>query len=314
MKKIFLENINKTSNSKSDKNDIFRSNDDFIIESGSVLNVAKSEVDDKLIASVAWLLKSKSGKLFTLSTNYIIEDVDDELFINNIPFNKESFAASKITDNMIINELPGFITDMEFSISDLKDPEEYNFSIEAFDISSKDDSNVTFYVNIELFSSFKFIDNYITDMVMNNYDMMNAILSAAYIPERKTEFFIVENVSRISSLSLIDKKTSSVAVVFEVDKKLENCLSEMVSLLVPFNLNNIKFSKSKFKGSNIKKIQDVYMTESGQYINIFTFTCKFKNIDTEYMCIKAKNKDQVSKLFILNKTNVNQLEEMIKAY
>ena len=65
---------------------------------------------------------------------------------------------------------------------------------------------------------------------------------------------------------------------------------------------------------NIDKLNNNFLKESDQYLQLFTEYARFSNIDKEYLVIKGENKDKDEKLFLLDSTLRIELESMINNF
>lgn len=280
--------------------------DDYIIETATPLSLSSNRINNETIVTLIWLCKAKSERIFTLGSSYFTDsEIEDEI-IKELPFHNDNiFISSKISSNITMSALPNYICNMEFYTDDIYDCKE--FKLDAVIVGNSKEK-YTFTVSNELFASFSFIDNYICDCIINNYEVTLAIIAAAKVPEFETELFVIDKIDSVVSLTPTDKKSSSVGVIFQVSKE-----KEIATILAPFDVG-IRLPRSKFKGNTIKKIEETYLRDSDQYISVFIMNTRIKNLDKEFLIIKAKNKNNKNKLFFLSANVRKQLEDMVKEF
>ena len=228
--------------------------------------------------------------------------------VENIPFNLVTgFAANKLVSDLLLRYNTNYISNLDFNYEPDSD-ELYKFNVRARRVDSAGiQEAVTFKMTSDVFNTINYIDSYMFDMVMNNYELSMASVTGRS-GEEPSELIIVDKVDRIVAMAQI-KNSSSCGIEFVVVDGNDN----KYTLLSTFNLG-ITFNKKKFKGMTVDRLQNVYMQESDQYLQLFSNFCKFANVDKEYLIVKAKNKDEVSKLFLLDSTVRTEFESMIGEY
>lgn len=296
---------------KTEEND---KRDDYRIE--SIVPFSMTVTDnpynpDTKIASLFYIAKSKSGIIFTLYTSYLLEDeYEIEQVKHNYPFHVENnFASFRVAQNMIVNSYDIFVTDFNFTYN--KDIENYKFSIKAIR-QDKDGVHETVQFNMisDVFASIKYIDSYAYDVSINNHELSLASLTALDdIPNvYPTEIVVVEKIDRIVAMAQIkDSTTCGVEYIIKTED------GDKYTLLSVFNLGQ-KFHKKKFKGMNTDKLNNTYLREADQYLQMFSDFCKFDNIDKEYLIVKARNKDNTTRMFMMDTTIRTELQSMIGEY
>lgn len=306
MKKLMLENLsyNVDNNKEKDTQDIFNTEEDLRIISGSVLDFTVSVTKNMLVGTLIWLCESASGKIFLLNTNYLVSELEERIIRESLFGTYYQFVGSRLSTDILLNKLPVFNTDMEFSI---QEPIENNYNdITLKALISKHNRDIIFHMNIELFSSFRCIDNCMLELSFGT-DIHSAIFSASKSLESNTEPFVIDNIDSIISMGVVTKNTY--AVLFRATRYIDKGVKESVLLLSTFDLG-VRFKRSKFKKSTLES----YLSDSNEYIGSLFFDCKFINIDKSYTCIKAKNKNNINKLFLLDNGVKEQLMTMIKEY
>lgn len=263
------------------------------------------------IASLFYIAKSKSGIIFTLYTSYLLEDeYEVEQVKHNYPFHVENnFSSFRVAQNMIINSYDIFVTDFNFTYN--KDIDNYKFSIKALR-QDKDGVHETVQFNMisDVFAAIKYIDSYAYDTVINNHELSLASLTALDdIPNAyPTEIVVVEKIDRIVAMAQIkDSTTCGIEYIVKTED------GDKYTLLSVFNLGQ-RFHKKKFKGMTTDKLNNAYLREADQYLQMFSDFCKFDNIDKEYLIIKARNKDSVTRMFMMDTTIRTELQSMIGEY
>lgn len=285
--------------------------DDFIIVAATPLSLSVNKTEKGNIATLAWLCKSKSSKLFTFCTNYLLETDEEIEELEELPFHdKDKFISQLVANDMLMRELPSFVSDMQFSSTVDKLKENKQFTIQGTSVSKSGIGQIaTFTVSNDIFASFVFVDNYIYDNIINNYELTLSISNIAIEKEKVSDIFVISNINSIISMAGIDKKSNSIALTI----KVINIDKEINTLLCPFNIG-VKFDKKKFKGITTKDLEDSFGSDADQFIHVFIATTRIKNLDKEYLIIKAINKNKESKLFFLDNDIRTQLETMIRDY
>lgn len=283
--------------------------DDFIISTitpFSMNTVLHPTLPENSISSMFYLAQSKSGETYIFYTSYLVDNMEKDL-ISMLPFHYDSnFASFRISSDIIINSLPAFITDFDFR----DDPENnnYRYSILANHVidGNNNEGTYRFFMTSDVFCSLKYIDNYIIEGDVNNYELSMATISARE-KEQPSEVVVVDKIDRIVAMAQM-KDSDTCAIEFIV-----NSGDDRYTLLSTFNLGK-KFNKKKFKGMTVDKINSVFLSESDQYLQIFSEFCRFNNIDKEYLIIKSRNKDGINKIFFIDGTIRMEFECMIGEY
>lgn len=262
------------------------------------------------IASLFFIAKSKSGIIYSLYTSYLLENEYEVDQIKNLPFHVENnFSSFRIASNMVINSYDVFATDFNFTYN--KDIEDYKFNIKAIR-QDNEGLHETVQLNMisDVFNSLKYIDTYVFDNSLNNYELSVASLSATDdVPDTKpTELINVSKINRIVAMAQL-KNSTTCAVEYIVEDDNNN----KYTVLSSFNLG-VKFNKRKFKGMTVEKINNNYLIESDQYLQLYSTYCRFNNIDKEYLISRARNKDNKTIMFMLDTTIRTELESMIGEY
>lgn len=255
------------------------------------------------IASIFYIAQTLDHETITIYTSYLVENELDFEMCKTYPFHVENnFANFRICADIVNNTYPVYITDFNFTYD--KDIDINKFSFMGKRIT-KDGAqeDVKFLVTSDIFVAVKYIDNYIFDGISNGYELSIASVSARY-KEDPAEMIFIDKIDRIIAMAQI-AKSDTCAVEF-----IANSREDKYSLLTTFNLGQ-GFNKKKFKGMNIEKINKNFLKESDQYLQIFIEYAKFANIDKEYLIIKAKNKDGIDKIFLIDSTIRVELESMI---
>lgn len=266
---------------------------------------------DTKIASLFYIAKSKSGITFALYTSYLLEDeYEVEQIKHNYPFHVDNnFASFRVAQNMIINSYDIFVTDFKFTYNeDIKD---YKFSIKALR-QDKDGVHETVQFNMisDVFASIKYIDSYAYDIAINNHELSLASITATDdVPNTNpTRMVVVEKIDRIVAMAQIkDSTTCGVEYIAKTED------DEKYTILSVFNLGE-KFHKKKFKGMTVDKINNTYLREADQYMQMFSDFCKFENIDKEYLIVKGRNKDNSTRMFMMDTTVRTELQSLIGEY
>ena len=268
-------------------------------------------VNEKNIVSLFFIAQLSTGKNCIIYSNYEIEYEDEYYFIiQDMPFEVEhNFSSFRVASTMVINSYDAYVSDLNFTFDKDKlanKEDNHMFSINAIKVNGEEKEYVKFSMASDVFAGLKYIDNYLFDIVVNNYELSTASITAR---EGKlvSDVVIVDKIDRIVAMSQI-RNSATCAVEFVVVSG-----EDKYTILSTFNFGT-KFKKRKFKGMTIDKMNSVYLNESDQYLQVFSEFCRFDNIDKEYLIIKGKNKDNINKLFIIDATSRIELESMIGEY
>lgn len=282
---------------------------EYIIDSIVPFSMTTQEQDDNTVASLFFIAQLSDGSNCIIYSNYLLEEIEEEFFIKNeIPFHVENnFSSFRLAANMVLTSYDAYVSNFIFNanISNI-DEDKHIFSIDAVKVSGEEKSSVIFKMSSDVFAGLKYIDNYIFDMVTNNYELSTAAITAREGKEI-ADIVIVDKIDRIVAMAPI-KDSSTCAIEFVVVSG-----EDKYTLLSTFDFG-VNFKKRKFKGMTIDKMNSVYLNESDQYLQVFSEFCRFNNIDKEYLIIKGKNKDNINKLFIIDATSRIELESMIGEY
>jgi len=262
---------------------------------------------DQLIANLFFIAQTKSAKNIILYTSYLLESEIEYEIIKDLPFSVEAnFAGFRICSDIVENSFPAYVTDFDFTYDkDIEDNYKFSFRSKRMDKEGSQEI-VTYKMVSDVYCGIKYIDNYIFECEVNNYELSKAAITARET-DNPSEMIIVDRIERIVAMAQMkDSKTCAIEfLVTDGENKY--------TLLSTFNFGR-KFHKKKFKGMTVDKINSVYLNEADQYLQIFSEFCRFANIDKEYLVIKAKNKDGIDKIFLIDGTNRIEFETMIEEY
>ena len=281
---------------------------EYIIDSIVPFSMTTQKQDDNSVASLFFIAQLNDGSNCIIYSNYLLEETEEEFFIENeIPFHIENnFSSFRLAANMVITSYDAYVSNFIFNANISNKEDKHIFSINAVKVSGEEKSSVIFKMTSDVFAGLKYIDNYIFDSVTNNYELSTAAITAREGKEI-TDVVIVDKIDRIVAMAPI-KDSNTCAVEFVMISG-----EDKYTLLSTFDFG-VNFKKRKFKGMTIDKINSVYLNESDQYLQMFSEFCHFDNIDKEYLIIKAKNKDNINKLFFIDATSRIELESMIGDY
>lgn len=264
-------------------------------------------INDNLVAYITFLAKTED-KLISISTSYQLENVNEVPVVESLPFNiQKNFPSNKIVSDLVSSYVENYVTDFVFNYYNDKE-DRYKFDFKAKKLTENGlDKTVIFDVTSDVFNSIKYIDSYLFDGVVNNYELAVASTSGRS-PEIPTSVIDIDRIDRVVAMSQI-KDSDTTAIEYVMVDKDDN----KYVMLSTFNLG-VKFNRKKFKGMTIDKLQNNYLQESDQYLQLFNEFCRFGNIDKEYLIIKGRNKDEETKMFLLDSTVRTELQSMIGDY
>lgn len=255
------------------------------------------------ISTLFFIIKTKSGKIRVFYSSYLSEDEFDNDFVRELPFHVENnFLTFRIFADTVINSFTTYITDFIF---DYNPEEEYPFSIKSKNINNANGPE-KFYMSSDIFFSIKYIDNYIFEGHNVDYELSLASISGVE-SDRLSKIIMVDKIDSISAMVQL-KKTTTYAIEFVVMNG-----EDKYTILSTFDLGK-KFNKKKSKGITLDKLNDTFMKDSDQYLQVLSEFCKFNNIDKDYLIIKGKNKDNENVIFMINEDVRIEFEKMISEY
>jgi len=256
------------------------------------------------VSTLFFIAQTKSGDTCVLYTSYLSEEEIEDEMIKSSPFHVDNnFSSFRICADIIVDSFPTYITDFIFDYNN--EEEYYKFSIMCKNIDNSNDPT-RFYMSSDVFCSIKYIDNYLFDGNINNYELSMASISGREM-DNLSKVIMVEKIDSIAAVVQI-KKSTTYAIEFIVVNG-EN----KYTILSTFDLGK-KFNRKKSKGITIDKLNNTFLKDSDQYLQIFSEFCKFNNINKEYLIIKAKNKDNINNIFMIDEDIKTEFEKMIFEY
>jgi hypothetical protein len=289
---------------RSDLIAVEKSNECFIIDSIVPFSMNITEHEEKTIASLFFIAQLSDSKVIIIYSNYLIEDSIEKEFIEktNPFFVRNNFSSFGLAANMIINSHDVYVTDFKFDFDkDKLNTNKHAFSFKA--IKADEKKEVEFIMVSNVFNGIKYIDNYIFESVINNYELSTAAITARE-GNNIFDVIMVDKIDRIVAMTQI-KNSNTCAVEFVIKSG-----EDKYTILATYDFGT-KFPKKKFKGMTPEKLTSIYLEESDQYLQVFSEFCHFNNIDKEYFIIAAKNKDLVSKLFFVDSATRIELLSMV---
>lgn len=313
---VIVEELNENNEvvNVSKATEVSKENEVETISSIVPLSLASYETSKGKIIAMVWLCELEEDYI-TIQTNYLIEHKAEEKIISMIKFSNENkHIANIITDRLIIDRFDQYISELEFNIELNNDGSAKEIYFDAYKVKNRKIANKKkFIVNENIFASIKYIDEYISECNINEYELHQSTLTGAMIDDKEIPLFQVDFLDSLIALAPVDAKEGNVVAVFKVGNFKNKDEKEFATLLVPFSID-ARFKRSKFKGNTVEKLESTYFVEEDQYINNFLFFAKFKNIDKEYMFIKASNNKGEEKIFSLDISFRTQLQEKILEY
>jgi hypothetical protein len=256
------------------------------------------------MASLYYLVQTNKNEMLTIYTSYLIENEFEYENIKSYPFHIENnFINFRLCADLVLSSYPIYITNFDFNYNNDEEINKFNFKAKRLTEEGEQET-VEFAITSDIFASLKYIDNYIYDGFSTGYELGIASVTGRY-KEDPAEIVIVDKIDRIIAIAPIEKHADTYAIEFLINRK-----DDKYSLLTTFNMEK-KFNKRKFKKISIDKINDNFLKEPDQYLQVFTEFAKIVNMDKEYLIIKGKNKDNIDKLFFIDSTIRTELESMI---
>lgn len=240
-----------------------------------------------VLARITWLCKTYQDTLFCLTTSYVAEDqVDEEFLVSNPLLDDRYFANYKLSADILMSTLSHFLTDMNFTFArDIHKANETEISCQALEIteSVQTDKLHKIMVSPEVFSTMKFVDEYMLDGIYNTADLHSAVVFGPD-EENNTYIFKVGGVN-IKNIAPANKKSSSnIAVKMEVWDESE---TNYLHLLFPIDIGK-KYKKKCFNKVVLGDLTKGYLVDESQFISRFCFSAITNAAETDdYLFIKA---------------------------
>lgn len=272
-----------------------------------------------------------------LTKNYIAESEDELDICKTLPFfTEDEFCSRKICDHVLFDNIPRIITELDMSIESENDLMNDCAVLSCGRLLTEDSSqnqrnNIQIKFGLDQFSAISFIDNYIINGDINEYDLSlaTAVGSKDICKTKELHLFAVDDIVSIVSMCRAEKKSknifknifkknkkeesTSIGLVFKVMRYIDG-KKEIVSLLTPFDLQ-VSLPDSKFKGDSISSLEEKYYGDADQYVStLFIENMRIKGIDKEYMIIRGKNKDHKVFVFLLDVSITDKLTKLIEQY
>lgn len=276
---------------------------------------SKSPNGDRIAALVFLCKDTYSDFTFTLAHNYIIENDEQRKQVEKNPIHDNvNYISKRLAANMIMNTLPGYITDFNFYYN--KEADNPNEAFYMFAVPNREENRQIIQLNMsaEIFSVFAFIDDYIVSDSHNIHDLQIATVAGYKKSNTLVTVNFVDNIDSIVSLApAAEKDSTDVAVVFKTLEFVDASTKNVYKILTAFNFGK-KYPKKKFRGATISTLEEEYGKDVDQYVSNYMIECRIKNLDKDYLIIKAKNKDSICKLFFIDNDNQRKIEELIEMY
>lgn len=268
----------------------------YTIETVTPISIENKYIFSENVIVNYWLCKLTNGELIILCCNFIT-DIQEEkdILVKSVPYHEDNtFMNHSIMCNMLLSKFPVYLSDFLFYESE---DGKIEIVSKLLAKDNKVDENIVYFnFSLDIFATFAYTENYITDSILNYHDISLATLYGARVPETETVLYNISDIDILSVVS-IDKKKKSIGILLRTESKDEESTS--YNILIPFE-SNVKINKRKTKGATIEKIQDSYLSNEDEYVSLFMFEARIEDMDKEYLFIKAKNKDEKSILFTMD--------------
>jgi hypothetical protein len=278
--------------------------------------------------------KTYPNKLAIICKNYLGKHEEDVETCEVMPFFiDDEFISRKICDHLLFENIPRIITEFDFiadSFIASGESDSVNFKghllTEYMIPDQKDD--ILMDVSLEQFASLAFIDSYIVNGDMNEYDLSLATAVGSKIPDKVSKFFVIDDIVSIVSMCKAEKKSknifknifckkennTSIGLVFKAMRYKNANERETVSLLTPFNLE-VSLPDKKFKGDTVESLEEKYYGDADQYVStLLVENIRLQGVDKEYMMIRGKNKNMDVYVFLLDASITDKLTKLIEEY
>jgi hypothetical protein len=271
--------------------------------------------DGKDVAALVLLCKDTENNTFTLVNNYIIENDQQKKQVERNPIHDNvNYISKRLASNMIMSALPCYITDMNFYYNKEAEIPSEQFYMFAVPNDANDKRIIKFNLSSDLFSVIAFIDDYITSDSHNIHDLQIATVAGYKQSDMVIPVCFVDNIDSIISLApSTEKDSTDVIVVFKTLEFVSSTEKNVYKILTAFDFGK-KYNRKKYRGCTLKSIEEGYGKDIDQYLSNYMIECRLKNIDKDYLVIKAKNKDGRCKLFFIDNDNQKKIEELVEMY
>lgn len=275
------------------------------LKTATPLSINESDDNDYILEL---LCTNKNDDKFIINTIFQSDEDEAELdkeYLSCLPmFEQSQFVSNVLAHKIIENSLTTYVTDFVFEYkedelsSDIK-----TFYFKAYEKDSG--SSCTFEVNVELYSAIRYYLSYILTKDYNLRTLASACLVGANNENTELKITMIKSIDNIVNLAKIDKSGNVAIVVQCTDESDEKYL-----LLTSFNLG-YNLSRRKTKGCTVKRIENYFLSDKDQFMNIYSFDTSFKKNGKSYIVIRAVNNDKEYKLFMLNRINQEKIIELI---
>ncbi len=306
-----------------------------VAKTATPFNISINEKNGKKVATVYFLCRDEDDKLFLIDRNLILDNEEDELTIEALPFTEDKeadFASERIVAHSLNAYLPSYITDMQFYVDEGFE-KDLNPTVYLYGTDINTRASMKIKMTADIFSCMNFVDSYIFDGVDCEHDLALATVAGSKVIDSPAQFFLVDKVDSIVSMAnavvdperkglakLFKKKKAkkdpgtTIGLVVKVDKFISNTEKEVVSILISFDAG-VTFDESKYRGKTIDQIQSEYYGDSDQFVaTLTTMNTRLHGVDKEYMIIRGKSKDKKVRLFLFDSSMQEELKHLIDIY
>ena len=301
-----------------------------------IIKVAPMGISNKVkgqqnIATLSFICVDNKENVFTIHKNYIIDSLEEEEKIKELPiYNGDFYNTFKLSNSVINNHLEAYVTEFKFTVpADFQNINDIEFRFAG--TNSKDSVNHEFKVNGEVFMSFAFLDSYILEAINNQHDFELAISLGYGNGYNSASSYLVENIDNIVAMApgvadrddkFLDKlkgafkkkeDITTIALEFKSSRIIDG-KNDPIFILTPFDIG-VTLDESKFKGNTIKDLETKCFGDSDQYIcTLMINSIYLLGPDKDYMVLRVKNNKNEVKLVFIDKANMEHLTNLIKEF
>ena len=278
--------------------------------------------ENKYVIVLKLLCKDCSGNLIILARSYGLESKEELDAVSELPlFDEKYFINTKLSANLLVEGLPAFTTELDFTAEDSSCSVIYVTGTSIDGTANSEEKETRFYLTTDVYSCINYIDYYIFASINNQHDLGLAV-AVGYKTPSYSPIFMVDKIEKIINIAPVDNKvkrksfkkkdiSTAVGIIVKVSRFVSTTEREIAQILIPMVLDK-KFDKSKFKGKTMSDIMETYCTDSDQYISTLNAPdSRIFGVDKEYTMIRGENKDNQSKIFLLDASILEELDQMV---
>lgn len=291
---------------------------EFIISQVTPMSI-RASLDKKTantVFSLTFLCSNKAEeRFFTLTHNYIAETEEEiEKVKANPLYDENAFISKEVTAAMVLENLPNFITDLNFYYKE--DEFNPNKKFYMYGVSNKFTDKgkfYKFYMGAEAFTTIAYSDDFVVNGTSADiHNISRAIADGYQHNAMLNTIHFLDDIDKVVTLVPTAEKSTELAVVFNGVENTSTGKADN-AILATFDFGK-KFPNRKFKGANINKLMEVYTQKKEHFFTYYMFETYIKSEDKDFLVIKARNYDNMNKIFFIDNEILTKLQKLVFAY